>query len=174
MSAEPAGLEKLSTLQRRSSAKIRIKYMTTSSLVLQLCLLAIVASTCTALSRLRRNKPGSEVYSKAAVASDAGICSKIGVDILKKGGGAIDAAISSLLCAGVINLHSTGIGGGGFLLFFEAATQQLHALDYREAAPLAAEYNMYNGMGPTASTTGSYTRVNYLHCVSVELLCYSL
>lgn len=98
----------------------------------------------------------TEVYSKAAIAADAGVCSKIGVDILKKGGSAVDAAISSTLCAGVVNLHSTGIGGGGFMLHYEAVTQQLHALDFREVAPLAASRNMYDGLAPTASTIGEF------------------
>ena len=96
----------------------------------------------------------SDAYSRAAVASDAGVCSEIGVSILKKGGGAVDAAISSTLCAGVVNLHSTGIGGGGFMLYYEAATRQLHALDFREVAPMAASYNMYDGLDPTASAVG--------------------
>ena len=96
------------------------------------------------------------VYPNAAVAADAGVCSEIGVEILKKGGNAVDAAISSVLCAGTVNLHSTGIGGGGFLLYYEAATQQLHALDFREVAPMAASYDMYDGLEPTASTVGEH------------------
>ena len=72
----------------------------------------------------------------------------------------MDAAISSLLCVGVVNLHSTGIGGGGFMLYYEAASEETYALDYREVAPLAATHNMYEGLEPTASTLGecSYRR----------------
>ena len=100
---------------------------------------------------------GSKEYSNAAVATDAEPCSKIGADILKKGGSAVDAAISSLLCVGLVNLHSTGIGGGGFMLVYEAATKQAHALDYREVAPLAATYDMYKNEGPDASKKGQST-----------------
>lgn len=96
----------------------------------------------------------SGVYPDAAVATDAGVCSKIGVSILKQGGSAVDAAISSLLCVGVVNLHSTGIGGGGFLLYYQAATKEVFAIDYREVAPLSAKYDMYEGLEPTASTIG--------------------
>lgn len=96
----------------------------------------------------------SGVYSQAAVATDAAPCSKIGVDILKKGGGAVDAAISSLLCVGLVNLHSTGIGGGGFMLFYDASSREVHALDYREVAPHAASYDMYDDLDPTASHIG--------------------
>lgn len=96
------------------------------------------------------------VYSKAAVATDAGVCSEIGISILKKGGSAVDAAISSSLCGGLVNLHSTGIGGGGFMLVYQAATQQMHAVDFREVAPMAASYNMYEGLEPTASAVGEF------------------
>lgn len=96
----------------------------------------------------------SGVYSKAAVATDAGVCSTMGVNILKKGGSAVDAAISSLLCVGVINLHSTGIGGGGFMLFYDATSKEVRALDYREVAPNAASYDMYDDLDPAASHVG--------------------
>lgn len=96
----------------------------------------------------------SGTYSNAAVATDAGVCSEIGLSMLKRGGSAVDAAISSLLCVGVVNLHSTGIGGGGFMLFYQAASQQMFALDYREVAPLSATHDMYEGLEPTASTLG--------------------
>ena len=97
----------------------------------------------------------SGVYPNVAVATDAGICSKIGVSILRQGGSAVDAAITSLLCVGVVNLHSTGIGGGGFLLYYQAATKEIFAIDYREVAPLSARHDMYEGLEPTASTLGA-------------------
>lgn len=105
-------------------------------------------------SRQHVARTSSGLYSKAAVATDAGVCSEIGAGILKKGGNAVDAAISSLLCVGVVNLHSTGIGGGGYMIFYQSITQKLYALDYREVAPRAASFDMYDGLGPTASTLG--------------------
>lgn len=56
-------------------------------------------------------KKSSGEYESAAVASENPNCSTIGKDILRDGGNAVDAAISTLLCIGVINNFSSGIGG---------------------------------------------------------------
>ena len=96
----------------------------------------------------------SGVYSSAAVAADAGVCSEMGAEILQREGSAVDAAVASLICVGVVNLHSTGIGGGGFMIYYEAATRKAYGVDYRERAPFAATYDMYDGRDSTASTEG--------------------
>ena len=86
----------------------------------------------------------SQPYQYAAVAADAAVCSQVGVDILKKNGSAVDAAIASLFCVGVVNLHSTGIGGGGFMVYYNATSGKSTFIDYREVAPGAATVNMFN------------------------------
>lgn len=103
----------------------------------------------------RTSPPGSATYQQAAVATDAGPCSKVGTEILKQGGSAVDAAISATLCVGVVNLHSTGIGGGGFLVYYNASSNEAYALDFREKAPMNASTFMYNDTAPDASTCGN-------------------
>ncbi|XP_074635710.1 glutathione hydrolase 1 proenzyme-like [Acropora palmata] len=74
-------------------------------------------------------------YRHAAVASDNAECSKVGRNILKKGGSAVDAAVATTLCVGVINMHSTGIGGGGFMMVYDSHKRSAEVIDFRETAP---------------------------------------
>ncbi|KAI5966608.1 hypothetical protein KGF57_000572 [Candida theae] len=81
--------------------------------------------------------------SKAMVASDVPICSTMGKDILLKGGNAADAAVTVALCIGSINAHSSGIGGGGFILSRNVDKEDVISIDARETAPALASKNMY-------------------------------
>ena len=93
----------------------------------------------------------SATYRRAAVVADAVPCSQVGVDILKLGGNAVDATIAAALCAGVVNLQSTGIGGGGFMMYYNASSGETHAIDFRERAPMNATTFMYSDEAPDSS-----------------------
>ncbi|XP_071493203.1 glutathione hydrolase 1 proenzyme-like [Diadema antillarum] len=80
----------------------------------------------------------SSVFQSAAVASDVDICSKMGSDILRKNGSAVDAAITTQLCIGLVNSQSSGLGGGFFMVIYSQSTGESRFLDARETAPLAA------------------------------------
>ena len=83
-------------------------------------------------------------YGKAAVASDAEPCSKVGAQILASGGSAVDGAIATILCLGVVNCHSTGLGGGGFMVVHQNEYPDSPVvIDFREVAPLDAYRDMY-------------------------------
>ena len=86
---------------------------------------------------------------KAMVASAHPEASKAGLNILKQGGNAFDAAVAVSFAVSVVKPQSTGLGGGGFLLGFASKTKQVKVYDFRERAPLAAKEDMFldrNGM----------------------------
>ena len=66
-----------------------------------------------------------------------------GLEVLRRGGSAVDAAIAVQMMLGVVEPHASGIGGGGFLLHYDAATKALVAYDGREAAPAGATTTMF-------------------------------
>uniref|UniRef100_A0A183CQC0 Gamma-glutamyltransferase n=1 Tax=Globodera pallida TaxID=36090 RepID=A0A183CQC0_GLOPA len=82
-------------------------------------------------------------YSSAAVAADNELCSEIGRDVLLQGGNAVDAAVATTFCIGVMDTQSSGLGGGHFMTIFNATTRKCHVVDAREVAPAAATENMY-------------------------------
>jgi gamma-glutamyltranspeptidase/glutathione hydrolase len=82
------------------------------------------------------------IAKNAAVVSAHPLASKIGVEIMKQGGNAIDAAIATQLALAVVYPNAGNIGGGGFLVA-RLANGETVALDYRETAPSAAHRDMY-------------------------------
>lgn len=88
----------------------------------------------------------SDQYKHAAISTEVLQCSLLGKEIMQKhNGNAIDAAIAAMLCIGVIDGFSAGLGGGGFALFRNHDGSVLEALDFREAAPSSAYPGMFVG-----------------------------
>jgi gamma-glutamyltranspeptidase / glutathione hydrolase len=82
--------------------------------------------------------------SKGGVASESKTCSQLGIDLLARGGNAVDAWVGTQLCVGIIGMQHSGLGGGGFSLIREQ-NGSYTVIDYREAAPAAAFQDMYQG-----------------------------
>ena len=81
-------------------------------------------------------------YQRAAVSSAHPLASQVGAMMMKQGGNAFDAAIATQLALAVVYPAAGNLGGGGFLLA-RKRDGELIGLDYREAAPAAAERDMY-------------------------------
>lgn len=77
-----------------------------------------------------------------AVAAEVGECSDVGIDVLRDGGNAVDAAISACLCIGVRNMFASGIGGGGFMVI-KTPSGEATSIDFRETAPLKSTPDMF-------------------------------
>jgi gamma-glutamyltranspeptidase/glutathione hydrolase len=78
-----------------------------------------------------------------AVASENATASRIAMDVLQKGGSAADAAVAGTLAVGVAQPVSSGLGGGGFAVIWDAAAKNITALDFREVAPIGLHPNDY-------------------------------
>lgn len=78
----------------------------------------------------------------AVVVSGSPIASQVGLDILRAGGNAVDAAVAVGFALAVVHPEAGNIGGGGFLVYREAKGAT-YALDYREMAPSGASRDMY-------------------------------
>jgi gamma-glutamyltranspeptidase/glutathione hydrolase len=78
-----------------------------------------------------------------AVASAHPLATQAGIDILKQGGNAFDAAVATAAVLAVVEPYSAGMGGGGFWLLHDAKKQKDIFVDAREKAPLKAHRDMY-------------------------------
>lgn len=112
--------------------------------------LALHASLAIAVAQPVRTQAG-------VVASDHPVASEIGARLLAAGGNAVDAAIATALALGVANPTSSGIGGGGFALVYDARSRQVRVYDFRESAPRKGAIRDYwvNGkLEPSLATRG--------------------
>lgn len=97
---------------------------------------------CGSLLQLVAQNP--QAYKNGVIVSAHPEASRVGVDILKKGGNAVDAAVAVELALAVVYPNAGNIGGGGFMVY-RGHDGKIDALDYREKAPMQARENMYWG-----------------------------
>jgi gamma-glutamyltranspeptidase/glutathione hydrolase len=93
--------------------------------------------------RLALQQGGSIRAERQMVVAANPLAAAAGLDVLRQGGAAIDAAIAVQMVLTLVEPQSSGIGGGGFLLHYEAETQELRAYDGRETAPATATADMF-------------------------------
>lgn len=87
-------------------------------------------------------KNNSEEYRNGMVVSANRIASEVGIEILKKGGNAVDAAVAVQFALAVVYPNAGNIGGGGFMVY-RSAKGETNTLDFREKAPNSASRDMY-------------------------------
>ncbi|OQD53626.1 gamma-glutamyltransferase [Streptomyces phaeoluteigriseus] len=78
-----------------------------------------------------------------AVASVDADASAAGIEILRKGGNAVDAAVATAAALGVTEPYSAGIGGGGYFVHYDAKSRTVRTIDGRETAPLSADAELF-------------------------------
>ena len=91
---------------------------------------------------------------KAMVVSNEQLASQAGIEILKKGGNAVDAAVAVAFALAVVEPSAGNIGGGGFMLV-RMADGRTGFVDYRETAPRNASRDMYIRADGTLDTEGA-------------------
>jgi gamma-glutamyltranspeptidase/glutathione hydrolase len=99
--------------------------------------------------------------SGGAVASVDRDASQVGIDVLARGGNAADAAVATAAALGVTEPFSSGIGGGGFLVYYDAHTHRVRTVDGRETAPRT--------FTPTTFTKADGTAMDFKTVVSSGL-----
>ncbi|MFF4763558.1 gamma-glutamyltransferase [Streptomyces sp. NPDC001292] len=95
-----------------------------------------------AKSRPVEKVPVAAGYGGAVASVDAD-ASAAGIEVLKQGGNAVDAAVATAAALGVTEPYSAGIGGGGYFVYYDARSRTVHTIDGRETAPLTADSKLF-------------------------------
>jgi gamma-glutamyltranspeptidase/glutathione hydrolase len=97
--------------------------------------------------------PSTSTGYGGAVSSVDAEASAAGLEVLRKGGNAADAAVATAAALGVTEPYSAGIGGGGYFVYFDAATGEVTTIDGRETAPAAMPSDAFVIPGSVSETT---------------------
>lgn len=105
---------------------------------------------------------------QAAVAGGTNECMDLGMNVLLKGGSAVDSAIAIVLCEGVTTPQSSGLGGGLIAQVFIKETGMIETLNAREVAPLASTRDMFDDapshqFGPSIAVPAALKGLFELH-----------
>ncbi|MFD8570854.1 gamma-glutamyltransferase [Streptomyces sp. NPDC059639] len=95
-----------------------------------------------AASATPKKEPVAVGYGGAVASVDAD-ASAAGIEVLRKGGNAVDAAVATAAALGVTEPYSSGVGGGGYFVYYDAKSRKVHTIDGRETAPLTAGSDLF-------------------------------
>lgn len=111
-------------------------------------LVSLGSSTAWAASKRKRTKKRvfqGRIQQMAVTANFR--ATRAALQVLRRGGNAMDAAIAAAFTLAVVEPYSSGLGGGGFLLYYRAKRKKVVALDFRERAPYKATPTMFSRFG---------------------------
>lgn len=112
------------------------------------CLAALVLAACGEAAAppsvtVEKPHPVTDWKAGAMVAAANPMAFEAGLEVLRKGGSAVDAALAVQAVLGLVEPQSSGLGGGAFLIHFDAGTGAVTAYDGRETAPAGARPGMF-------------------------------
>jgi len=110
----------------------------------------ILALTALLFALLPCDAPAQLTARKAALSTAHPIATRAGLRVLQQGGTAADAAVAVAFALSVVHPQASGLGGGGFALYYDAETSGVWTLDFREVAPRAAKREMFSDAAPAA------------------------
>jgi gamma-glutamyltranspeptidase/glutathione hydrolase len=106
----------------------------------------LVVSTAAAPAATPPPKAPTAVGTGGAAATVDPLATRAAIDVLRRGGNAIDAAVAAAAVLGVVEPYSCGVGGGGFMLVYSAKDRVVHTIDSRETAPAAMTPTSFTGL----------------------------
>jgi len=99
-----------------------------------------------ALAALALGRAAADPLSPHAMVAAANpLAAKAGLDVLKGGGSALDAAVAVQAVLGLVEPQSSGLGGGSYMVYYDAHARRARAYDGREVAPAGASPDMFLG-----------------------------
>ncbi|MGW1076253.1 gamma-glutamyltransferase [Streptomyces sp. NPDC002537] len=104
--------------------------------------LGVAPAAAAPVARTPEKTPVAAGYGGAVASVDAD-ASAAGIEVLRKGGNAVDAAVATAAALGVTEPYSAGVGGGGYFVYYDAKRHRVSTLDGRERAPLSADKGLF-------------------------------
>ncbi len=112
----------------------------------------VIVFALAALIGSRSAHGAAVVARKAALSTASPLATKAGLTVLQRGGNAADAAVAAALALAVVHPQAGNLGGGGFLLYYEAKSGGVWVLDFRETAPRDVSRETYSKSDLSART----------------------
>lgn len=148
--ARPAASSTTSTTRASAAAAVRRRLPALAAAAGMVAVLGVVPAGAAGQEQDDTAKPAPAKTPVAvgyggAVSSVDADASAAGIDVLRHGGNAVDAAVATAAALGVTEPYSAGVGGGGYFVYYNAKRHKVSTLDGRETAPRSADQKLFLG-----------------------------